>query len=73
MQKVLTKKPVTIKVRNQSQDDLLQLMISIKNKLEELAELAEEKDFYMVLTEIIKIKLLTREIFEKCSPTSKAH
>ena len=65
--KVLTKKPVTIKVRNQSQDDLLQAMIGIKNKLEELNELAtDDGNWWMVTQQILEITSLTRKIYEKC-------
>jgi hypothetical protein len=38
VKKVLTKKPVAVKVRNQSQDELLQTMIGLKNRLDQLAD-----------------------------------
>jgi len=67
VKKVLTKKPVTIKVRNQSQDDLLQAMIGIKNKLEELNELAaNDSNSWLVTQQILEITVLTRKIYEKC-------
>ena len=43
VKKVLTKKPVMMKVRNESQDDLLGAMVGIKNRLDQLAERLEEK------------------------------
>ena len=42
--KVLTKKPVVIKIRNQSQDDLLAVMIGIKNRLDQLTEQVRDKN-----------------------------
>jgi hypothetical protein len=65
VKKVLTKKPVTVKVRNQSQDELLQTMIGIKNRLDQLAGEAEERGSAELLREIAEIKLLTRQISEK--------
>ena len=63
--KVLTKKPVTVKVRNQTQDELLQTMIGIKNRLDQLAAQAEGSNAFAVLREIAEIKLLTHQISEK--------
>jgi hypothetical protein len=65
VKKVLTKKPVTVKVRNQSQDELLQTMIGLKNRLDQLAGEAEERGSAELLHEIAEIKLLTRQISEK--------
>jgi hypothetical protein len=65
VKKVLTKKPVTIKVRNQSQDELLQTMIGLKNRLDRLAVQAEGSNAAAVLHEITEIKSLTRQIGEK--------
>jgi hypothetical protein len=65
VKKVLTKKPVTVKVRNQSQDELLQTMIGLKNRLDQLAGEAEERGSAELLREIAEIKLLTRQISEK--------
>jgi hypothetical protein len=64
VKKVLTKKPVTVKVRNQSQDELLQTMIGIKNRLDQLAERAETSN-PAVLREFGEIKSLTLKIAEK--------
>jgi hypothetical protein len=65
VKKVLTKKPVTVKVRNQSQDELLTTMVGIKNRLDQLAEHAEEINADAQLREITEIKSLTRQTFEK--------
>jgi hypothetical protein len=65
VKKVLTKKPVTVKIRNQSQDELLLAMVGIKNRLDQLAAQAEESNAAAVLREIAEIKLLTRQINEK--------
>ena len=64
VKKVLTKKPVTVKVRNQSQDELLQTMIGLKNRLDQLAAQAEGSGV-SVLLEIREIKSLTAKIAEK--------
>jgi gamma-glutamylcysteine synthetase len=65
VKKVLTKKPVTVKVRNQSQDELLITMVGIKNRLDQLAEQAQEMKADDMLREIAEIKSLTRQTFEK--------
>lgn len=65
VKKVLTKKPVTVKVRNQSQDDLLAAMIGIKDRLDQLAEQARDKNESELLREIADIRNLTRQTFEK--------
>ncbi len=65
--KVLTKKAITIKTRNQSQDELLLAMIGIKNRLDQLAGRAEEMNATDLAGEIGEIKSFTRQIFEKWS------
>src|SRR5579863_2527190 len=65
VKKLLTKKPVTVKVRNQSQDELLLAMIGIKNRLDQLAGQAEQMGCPQLHREIAEIKLLTRQIGEK--------
>ncbi|HEV3412574.1 MAG TPA: hypothetical protein VG101_08845 [Puia sp.] len=65
VKKVLTKKPVTVKVRNQSQDDLLAAMIGIKGRLDQLAEQAQDKSEGDLLREIAEIRVLARQTFEK--------
>src|ERR1700677_323959 len=63
VKKVLTKKPVTVKVRNESQDDLLAAMIGIKNRLDQLVEQAQ--DNREAVAGIAEIRTLTRQMFEK--------
>ena len=65
--KVLTRKPVIVRHRNESQDDLLQAMIGIKNRLDQLTEMALEKRDLLLLRELNEIKSLTRQMFEKWS------
>lgn len=65
VKKVLTKKPVTVKVRNQSQDELLAAMTGIKNRLDQLAEKAGDKNQAELLREIAEIRLLTRQTFDR--------
>jgi hypothetical protein len=66
VKKVLTKKPVTVKMRNQSQDDLLAAMIGIKNRLDQLAEQAQDKNNGAeYLRELAEIRVLTRQTFER--------
>ena len=64
VKKVLTKKPVTVKVRNQSQDDLLAVYLGIKSRLDQLAEQAGNKNEVELLREIAEIRLLARQAFE---------
>ncbi len=65
VKKVLTKKPVTVKVRNQSQDDLLGAIAGIKNRLDQLAEHAQDKNSEAILREITEVRMLIRESFDK--------
>jgi len=64
VKKVLTKKPVNVKVRNQSQDELLQAVVGIKNRLDQLA-IREERSGISVQLDIREIKSLTLKIAEK--------
>jgi hypothetical protein len=64
VKKVLTKKPVTVKVRNQSQDELLQTMIGLKNRLDQLSTQSETFN-PSALRELNEIKSLTLKIAEK--------
>ncbi len=65
--KVLLKEPVMVKVRNQSQDELLQVMIAIRNRLDQLTERAEQLNAPSLLSEIREIKTITRQTYEKWS------
>ena len=65
--KVLTKKPVIIKVRNQSQDDLLAAMIGIKNRLDQLTEQVQDRNNETIMREIAEMRMIIKESFEKWS------
>jgi len=65
--KVLTREPVIVKVRNESLDELLQAMIGIKNKVQQLAEHAEEKSCLQLQQDLGLILSLTRQVYEKWS------
>src|SRR5580658_4534893 len=67
VKKVLTKKPVTVKVRNQSQDDLLAMMIGIRNRLDQLLEQVQDRNNEAILREIAEVRKVIREGFDKCS------
>jgi hypothetical protein len=70
--KVLTRKPVIVRHRNESQDDLLEAMTGIKNRLDQLTEMALEKRDLLLLRELSEIKSLTRQMFEKWSITESS-
>jgi hypothetical protein len=65
VKKVLTKKPVTVKVRNQSQDDLLAVYIGIKNRLDELEEEAQRESDGERVRELGEIRSMIRQNFER--------
>jgi hypothetical protein len=65
VKKVLTKKPVTVKVRNQSQDDLLSVYIGIKNRLDQLEEEARHKNDGERVRELGEIRSMIRQNFER--------
>lgn len=67
VKKVLTKRPVTIKVRNQSQDELLTAMIDIKNRLDQLTEQAREMNSETLLRELAAIRQQTAATYERLS------
>ena len=67
VKKVLTAKPVTVKVRDESKEDTLQQLIAIKNKLDALAEQTEPAVNGSLIGEISDIKVSIRKIAETCS------
>ena len=67
VKKVLTAKPVTVKVRDESKEDTLQQLAAIKNRLDALAERAEPAVNGTLLGEIADIKSSIRRIAESCS------
>jgi len=67
VKKVLTAKPVTVKVRDEAKEDTLQQLIAIKSRLDALAERTEPAVNGSLLGEIADIKLSIRKIAESCS------
>lgn len=59
-------KSITVKVRNESQDELLQEIINVKNLLTELSETAEKTQGDMSLMKLYQIKALLTQISKKC-------
>ena len=67
VKKVLTAKPVTVKVRDESKEDTLQQLTAIKNKLDELAERTDPPVNGSLVGEIADIKMSIRRIAEACT------
>jgi len=67
VKKVLTAKPVTVKVRDEAKEDTLQQLVGIKNRLDELAERSEPAVNGTLLGEIEDIKSSIRKIAEACT------
>ena len=67
VKKVLTNKPVTIKVRDQSREDVLQQLVVIKTRLETLIDKNSEQDGQGLQKEITEIKQSIREIADRCA------
>jgi predicted DNA-binding protein len=68
VKKVLTSKPVNVKVRDEAKEDTLQQLVAIKNRLDALTERTEPATNGTLLGEIADIKLSIRKIAESCSP-----
>jgi hypothetical protein len=69
VKKVITGKPVTVKVRNESQDQLRQEIIHVKNQLTQLADTAERTNNHTLLVEIAEIKSTVLQIAKKWLPS----
>lgn len=67
VKKVLTGKPVIVKVRDESRDDTLQQLIAIKSRLDTLMEKTNAESDGALLGEIAEIKLSIRKIAESCA------
>jgi hypothetical protein len=65
--KLLTNKPVLVKVRDQSREDVLQQLILIKTRLDSLLDKATPQEQESLQGEISEIKSAIRQIAEKCS------
>jgi hypothetical protein len=77
VKKVLTRKPVIVKTRDQSRDEVLQQLITIRNRLDRLVDGFGEPgmqndikpgDASALLKEVAEIKLSIRQIAQTCSP-----
>ena len=68
VKKVLTAKPVTVKVRDEAKEDTLQQLIAIKNRLDQLAEKTDPPVNGSLVGEIADIKTSIRKIAEACTP-----
>ena len=66
VRKRLLGRSVTVKVRNESQDELLQEIINVKNLLTELTEIAEKTQGDMPLLKLMQSKALLTQIAKKC-------
>ena len=67
VKKVLTGKPVIVKVRDESKEDTLQQLIAIKNRLDALADKTGQEGNGTLVGEIADIKSSIRKIAESCS------
>jgi hypothetical protein len=65
--KLLTNKPVIVKVRDQSREDVLQQLTLIKTRLDNLLDSVEPEKQNGLQGEIAEIKTAIRQIAEKCS------
>lgn len=68
VKKVLTNKPVTVKVRDQSKEDILQQLALVKSRLETLIDKLPAGNSDHLVKEVTDIKSSIREIADKCSP-----
>lgn len=69
VKKVLTNKPVIMKVRDQTKDDILECLINIKNKLSLIEDQAAEKAGPQLLSEIQEARVTLQKIHAQCSLT----
>jgi hypothetical protein len=69
VKKVLTSKPVTVKIRDQSREEILQQLTLIKSRLETLVDKTSPADAEHLFQEVADIKSTIRQIAEKCSPS----
>jgi hypothetical protein len=69
VKKVLTNKPVVMKVRDQTKDDLLECLINIKNKLSLIEDQAAERSGPQLLSEIQEARITLQKIHTLCSHT----
>ncbi|MBS1663969.1 MAG: hypothetical protein JST68_23185 [Bacteroidetes bacterium] len=66
VRKRLLGKATTIKTRNESQDQLLQELIQVKNNLNRLIEIAEDHHHTEAFLQLKEIKSILLQIAQKC-------
>ena len=69
VKKVLTNKPVVIKIRDQSKDDLLECLINVKTRLDLIEDKAADKGCPQLLEEIKEIHIIIQKIYLQCLHT----
>jgi len=69
VKKVLTNKPVVMKVRDQTKDDVLECLINIKNKLSLIVDMAAETGGPQLLMEIQEARVNLQKIYTQCLHT----
>ncbi len=65
--KVLMNKPVTVRTRNGSIDEMLHCLIGIKSRLDSLEERLDERIDAQLQQDMADIKSYTRQFYEKWS------
>jgi hypothetical protein len=69
VKKVLTNKPVVMKMRDQSKDDILECLINVKTRLNLIEDKAADKSVPHLLEEIKEIHTIIQKIHVQCSHT----
>jgi hypothetical protein len=69
VKKVLTNKPVVMKIRHQSKDDLLECLINVKTRLNLIEDKAADKGSPQLLEEIKETHTIIQKIYLQCLHT----
>ncbi|HVS95122.1 MAG TPA: hypothetical protein VHE54_01515 [Puia sp.] len=64
--KMLTNKPIVVKVRDQTREDILQQLGLIKSRLDTLIDMLEPTAAAGPLNELTEIKSIVRQIAQQC-------
>ncbi|MDO6429252.1 hypothetical protein Q4E93_01550 [Flavitalea sp. BT771] len=67
VKKILTNKPVVMKIRDQSKDDLLECLINLKTRLDLIEDKAADKACPQLLEEIRETRTIIQKIYVQCS------
>jgi len=67
--KVLTNKPIVVKVRDQTKDDILECLINLKNRVNLIEDQLADKPNPQLLQEINEIRITLQNIYQKCCPS----